>query len=316
MINIMGRFAIPKPIQIDYAIKMTTFGLVGLETSHPVVWADALSEMGHAVAIYDDGSTTPTATVDAFCKKYSAQRYDSLQQLIDKADIIAAMQANFDQHVPVAEQALRYGRTVYLDKPIACNDADLEKILRWQDRPLILGSSNRLDPRLLALRKQTKSTPPHFVHSTIGSDEFFSYASHGVEIGQTVLGVGATAVRAIHDQPPLTFQIAHHSGALWLLQICNPSRLFEVTVQLADQRLSHTIPGGTFHRTMIEEILKVHHGSRPLIDAREAVEAIRILRAAHTSLQNDGQWVGLDQSLVTFSGSAYAREYRQRLLNN
>ncbi|HWL54446.1 MAG TPA: Gfo/Idh/MocA family oxidoreductase [Chthoniobacteraceae bacterium] len=290
----------PKPV----------FGFFGLETTHPETWVPPLRERGLPMVAYDEGEVTTPAYQRHFCERYGVALCGSKEEFFERADVVAIMSANFDRHVPVAREALALGKTVFLDKPVAAGDADLAEILTWSGRKVVLGSSNRLDPRLLAWR--ASSGRVRSLCSSVGSDEPFSYAIHAVEMGQTVLGPGARAVRCVHETPPVTFQVRHDSGACWFIEIMNPSRIFHVALQSDTARETLVIPGGTFHGAMIDEVLRVNAGEAPLISPAEAVEAVRILRAGHASRQQGGAWVDLDGPLAGFSGCEYATQYRKR----
>jgi len=288
----------------------SSIGICDLDTSHPLVWIPLLKERGVAIFVFDEGWTTPPEFHRRFCEAHGIILCDSWATFLERSEVVALMGANFDRHVPLARSAMEAGRTVFIDKPVACGDVDLEEIASWAGRRLVLGSSARYSPELLTLREMREEVAG--LISTIGSQEPFCYAIHGVEMGQTVLGPGASRVRCIHETRPVTFQVEHASGALWLVQIRNPHRLFEVSAQLSGERRLVTIPGGTLHGRLIAEVARVHEGGEPLVTPAEAVEAIRILRAGHTSLRDGGRWVALNEPLVAFCGEAYCTEYRKQ----
>ena len=290
-----------------------TFGLCGLDTSHPAAWAPYLLKRVEHVLCYDDGTVHPPEYPAEFCSEYGFEVCGDYDEFVERCDAAAIMGVDWDRHVEQARPFVERGKTVFIDKPIACRDADLEELLSWKNSRVVLGSSTRLHERLQTWRE---NGPVRSVVSTVGQDEPFAYASHGVEMGQTVLGSGAEAVLWLAGGRPSSFQVKHRSGAFWIVQIQNPHAIFHVLV--GGEAVTESvwvkevdIPY-SLHGEMVAEVLAVAEGKRPKTPVDEAVEAMRILRAAHTSRQHGELWTALSDETVEFSGAEYAREYRRR----
>ena len=291
-----------------------TFGICNLDTSHPAAWAPYLKERVERVLVYDDSTIHPPEYREAFCREHGFELCENWTDFVDRCEAVAIMGVDWDRHVEQARPFVERDRTVFIDKPIACRDRDLDEIESWKGKKLVLGSSTRLHERLQAWRKETGVRS---ILSTVGQDEPFAYASHAVEMGQTVAGTGAEGVRWLADGRPSSFQVRHRSGVFWVVQIQNPHAVFHVLAGGEERTESIHVkqPGEPYslHGEMVSEVLGVTRGEEPKTPVEEAVEAICILRAAHTSRERGGEWVALsDAKLLEFSGEAYAAEYRER----
>ncbi|HWL53212.1 MAG TPA: hypothetical protein VNQ90_12310 [Chthoniobacteraceae bacterium] len=219
----------------------------------------------------------------------------------------AILTSDWDAHVPLAKPFVRRKKTVYIDKPVACSDDDLAQLLAWEGERLVLGSSNRHAPELLRWRgcPEVRS-----LLSCVGQPDPFGYGIHAVEIGQTILGPGARRVRALRGgEGGFLFEIDHQSGIPWLVNTQKPAPTFHVLLETTCETRFIPIAGGTWHRLLIEEVFKVRDGGKPRLGAEEMVEAVRILKAAHTSARDARRWVRLDEPLLSFSGRQYRRAY-------
>lgn len=283
-------------------------GLIGLDTSHSTAWVRQLQSLGHSPVIYDEGPVWRTAEVDAYCRAQNLTRAQSLDELIASSAIIAVLTCDWDRHVALAAPCLAAGRTVYIDKPIAGSHADLEQLRRWSDRPLVLGSGHRYHPSLLAWRNR----PVDALQIRSAQRGPFYRAIHAVEISQTVAGPGARRVRWIPHEAGPTFQVEHDRVASWTVGWERPERGFVLTRFHAEQSESLQFrPDATMQENLFAEVLRVQRGEAPRISADEAVEAVRILRAAWTSQRRAGAWVACaDPDLIEFSGADFAAQYR------
>lgn len=284
------------------------FGISGLDTSHSTAWVRLLQSHGFSITIHDEGAVWSREEVDGYCRAQRLPRVDSLDELAERCDIVAVLACDWDRHIAVAGPLINAGKTVYIDKPVACTDADLDQLVEWPSRQLVLGSGNRYEPQLLAWRGE----PVDNLRSSIAQSGRFYRAIHAVETGQTVIGTGARRVRWVDDPRGPTLEVEHEKLSSWIIGWERSERGFEITRAFSDKTdVLRFQPGPFLHQRLLDEILRVFRGGSPLFAANEAAEAIRILRAGWTSRQRDRTWIPCQSDeLLTFSGADFSAAYR------
>ncbi|CAN5476193.1 hypothetical protein BH09VER1_BH09VER1_26910 [soil metagenome] len=240
------------------------------------------------------------------CARWPFTKVGSLEEAVHWAEIAAILTCNWDEHVRLAEPFITAGKTVYIDKPIACKERDLWRLLEWKSAKLVLGSSNRYAPELLRWRK---CPDIRWLLSSVGQSDPFGYGIHAVEMGQAILGIGARRVRALSSGPPFLFEVEHTSGTNWQIATQKTAPTFQVLLETSSETCFLPIAGGKFHGLLVDEVFRVHEGNSPLFGVDEMVEAIRILKAAHASVEAGNGWISLEKLLVSFSGEDYQRAY-------
>lgn len=279
--------------------------IVGLETSHALRWLEVLSPLQVEVLLCPLTKEL-SDRAQYLATRWPCARIGSFEEAVRSADIAAILTSNWDDHVRLAEPFIEQGKTVYIDKPIACRERDLQKLLAWKSAKLVLGSSNRYAPDLLRWREFPDI---RWLMSSVGQPDPFGYGIHAVEIGQTILGIGARRVRSLSPGTPFLFEVDHDSGVKWLVGTQKPAPTFQVLFETGTETRFLPIAGGKWHGLLLDEVFRVHEGISPLFGVEEMVEAIRILKAAHASAEKGNAWIALDNLRQSFSGEDYQRVY-------
>ncbi len=83
--------------------------------------------------------------------------YSSVDELIDRDDLdLVAIATRHDSHAELAARALEAGRAVYVEKPLALDEAGLRRVIEAQRKsgaPLIVGFNRRFAPLAVELRE-------------------------------------------------------------------------------------------------------------------------------------------------------------------
>mgnify|MGYP006291411925 FL=1 len=124
---------------------------------------NALSQLKEAelVGIYDTNEEQRQQIAD----KFNCQAFPSAQHVIDASDIVGVVVPTSD-HMVVVRQALKSGKPVFVEKPIAGTIAEAEEIVDLASAhglPVQVGHIERFNPAIRAL--DTFSLQPMFIES-------------------------------------------------------------------------------------------------------------------------------------------------------
>lgn len=105
---------------------------------------------------------------------YNAQCFQSATELIDQSDAVYITTPN-TKHVPLALAAVKAGKHVFCEKPLATNVADAQSIFRAVDQSNIVfqvGHNRRFAPVYVKLKKLISDTHnPHSAHVKMNRGE-------------------------------------------------------------------------------------------------------------------------------------------------
>jgi hypothetical protein len=191
-------------------------GLVGLDTSHAIAFAETLNAKNPAADVagcrvtlaYARGSPdipSSVSRVPEYTRKITAMGIPLTESLDEMASRVDAVLLETNDGRPHAEQALPFlmaRKPVFIDKPIAGSLVDAVRIADAAKRfntPVFSSSSLRYTPGAQTLRSGAKG-------KVLGADCFspcslekthpdlFWYGIHGVETLYTVMGPGCAQV--------------------------------------------------------------------------------------------------------------------------
>lgn len=263
------------------------FALVGIETSHAESWARLLRRRGHSLAVFAHPETTTDSELRAFCKEHDAEAYGTLDALVAATDVAAILGRDWNRHVECARPFVAANRAVYIDKPVAGDDRDLEILSGWLGKRLVLGSSNRREPRLAALRERGVQ---RLTITTSQRGDFY-YGVHSLEIALAIFGSDPARVRW-HAKPEDSACVVEWTdGRSAVIRWAQPMVGFEIGTE-AD-RLAFK-PTDELQALLIDELLDVHNGSPPNPLEITSIRAVELFRAAERSRASPAcPWVGV-----------------------
>lgn len=194
-------------------------GMIGLDTSHCLAFAKLLNDETatdrvpgcRLVGVYPKGSPdieSSTSRVPGYTTeiaKYGVPIVNDLGQLIEQSDAILLETNDGRPHLEQVAPALKAGRPVFIDKPIAGSLADAVAIFelgRHWKTPLFSSSS-------LRFAKETQAVRNGSIGDVLGCDawspcalekthpDLFWYGIHGVETLFTIMGPGCRQVTRV-----------------------------------------------------------------------------------------------------------------------
>jgi WD40 repeat protein/predicted dehydrogenase len=191
-------------------------GIIGLDTSHAVAFTKALNAENPAEALagckivtaYPKGSPdieSSTSRVPGYTeevKKLGVEIVDSIDELVQRVDAVLLETNDGRPHLEQVLPALKAGKPVFIDKPIAGSLSDAIAIMeasRHYKTPVFSASSLRFLGQAREVRNGSAG-------KVVGCDTFspcslepthpdlFWYGIHGVESLFTVMGTGCKTV--------------------------------------------------------------------------------------------------------------------------
>jgi len=191
-------------------------GIIGLDTGHVIAFTKTMNDPAakgalancKVVAAYPKGSNdieSSTSRVPQYTEEiqtYGVEIVDSIPALLEKVDAILLETNDGRPHLEQVIPALKAGKRVFIDKPIAGSLADAILIFKASekyDAPLFSSSSLRYGPNSQAVRAGSigtvtaaKTGSPASLEKT--HPDLFWYGIHGVESLFTVMGTGCESV--------------------------------------------------------------------------------------------------------------------------
>jgi hypothetical protein len=195
-------------------------GIIGLDTSHSTAFTKFLNSnetdeyKGYRItAAYPYGSRTIESSfkrIEGYIeevKKYGVELVDSIDELLQKTDVILLETNDGRLHLEQAIPVFKAGKRMFIDKPIAASLTDAIAIFQAAadlKTPMFSASSLRYMSNMDKILKENaigkvlgaNSFSPCSLEAT--HPDLFWYGIHGVEALFTVMGTGCTTVSRIH----------------------------------------------------------------------------------------------------------------------
>jgi len=286
-------------------------GIIGLDTSHVIAFtkmlnaADVASELANCrvVAAYPKGSPDIESSVTrvpkytAQVKEMGVEIVDSIETLIDKVDVVLLETNDGRPHLKQIIPAIKAGKPVFIDKPIAGSLVDAIAIFEFAKKhnvPVFSSSSLRYGKNSQAVRHGSIGKVTDCVTQSPASLEkthpdLFWYGIHGVESLFTVMGTGCQAVKRGKTADGKIEVVGSWPG--------NRSGTFR-----EGKGYSGTAQGskgetavGSYdgYRPLLVEIVRFFRTGKPPVTASETIEIYAFMEAADESKRNKGASVPL-----------------------
>ena len=305
--------------------KTIRIGLVGLDTSHVIAFtkiinaADAGAPLNRAevVAGYPGGSKTfpPSYTrVDRFTRELRAMGItivDSIDELVRNVDAVMLESVDGNQHLEQARIIFKYGKPVYIDKPLAANLADavaIYKLGKKTGTPWFSSSSSRFSPGYPELRdpERVGSVLGCITYSrsvpSPGHGELFYYGVHGVDLLYSLMGRGCREVSAVKTEYFHAIRGVWADGRVAEYRGLLPGKTRAGVGALVFGQKSVRFHNGPYnYRPLLEEVIRFFETGKPPVAPEECVEVMAFLEAAERSMKQNGAPVRV-QELIERAG--------------
>jgi predicted dehydrogenase len=290
-------------------------GIIGLDTSHSVAFTKALNAAEPApefkgykvVAAFPKGSNDiesstkriPGYTEDV--KNLGVEIVKSIEDLLKKVDVVLLETNDGRPHLEQALLALKAGKPMFIDKPVAASLSDTIAIYNASEKykvPIFSSSS-------LRYMESVQDVVKGKVGAVLGADTFspatlekthpdlFWYGIHGVEILHTVMGTGCKNIVRINTNDTDIVVGTWKDGRVGTFRGTRTGKHdYGGTVYGEKGNLSL----GPFkgYDNLLVQIIDFFKTGKPPVTPEETMEIYAFMEAADESKRNGGKPVSLE----------------------
>ena len=289
--------------------------VVGLDISHVSRFRELLNEPefpyhleGAKIVKAFPGGTEAfhlsASRVPEFSREYEAAGIalaDSIEELTD-CDGYCLMSSVGDQHLEQFRALARFGKPVFIDKPLACSYRDalaIAALAREAEVPVCSTSSFRfaagIDDLLTADDTEILGCQV-FGRMELFDDyrDYFWYGVHGADILYRIMGTGCVAVKAVRGEPADLLVGRWRDGRLGTILAKRGGRWgFGCAVLTnADYRMGLAAKTPPSYRMLMEKLLRFFRTGESPVPLDETLEIMAFLEAASRSRAEGGKEVG------------------------
>ena len=289
-------------------------GMVGLDTSHVTAFVDLLNDSNNqfhvpgckVVKAFPGGSAKFSLSanrVEGFTEELKKRNVE----IVDSIEALAGLDAYFlesvdgDQHLEQFKVLAKFGKPVFIDKPLACNYADAKAIVdiaKAENVPLMSCSSIRYALGINDL-KQEEDTEV-FACQAFGPmnlledyRDYFWYGIHSTEIVFAMLGKGCESVQVIPtEHADLLFGRWADGRIGSILGNRNGVWEFGCTITTNTHQRQAVASGAVpYYSMLLKEVVPFFQTGKSPLDIEETLNVIAFLEAASRSRAANGALV-------------------------
>ena len=239
--------------------------------------------------------TTPPdhISLDEWCKRWNVGKAESIEQVVAECDALVVLSPdNAERHEDLADLALKSGKPVYIDKPIAPSLAAAQRLFdkaAAHGTPMMSSSALRFGSQIEgALAGELSGQKVNFV-ATEGPGVFHIYVIHQIEMLVMALGVGAKAVMQYGNDAVKKMAVRYDDGRSATLTL-HPSLDFRLFAAYGEDK-SVTLTGmGDFFPRFIDQMLEFFNTRQAPIDPRQTLEIAALIEAGVAALETPNVW--------------------------
>lgn len=220
--------------------------------------------------------------------------------VIGQVDAVIIGTDNGAEHVERARPFVEAGLPVFVDKPLADNEADLATFVAWVDagKPILSSSCMRYAKEFMPYRASTRQLGDLRFASITTPKSWEKYGIHALEAIYPIFGPGFISARNTGNSERNVVHLKHRSGAdavavatgdmfgaFGCLQLCGTAGSAQVTFE------------DTFHafKTQLEAFVQYLRTGAPPFPFDETVELMKLVIAGIRSRDADGVEVFLEE---------------------
>lgn len=287
-------------------------GIIGLDTSHSQIFTKVINNGGpemagyKVVAAYPHGSPDiPSALkmkpdVISAVKAMNVEIVSSIEELIQKVDVVLLESNDGRTHYEQALQVLRAGKRMFIDKPIAAREKDVKLIFEASKKyktPIFSSSALRFDSNV----QQVVSGS---IGRVTGADVYTPaeidknhmdlawYAIHGVEMLFTVMGLGCKTVSRVYQDGTDLITGVWEDGRIGTVRGIRQGASNIAGTAFGEKGIA---PLGPFrsYDPLITQIIAFFQTGKPPVSEAETLEIFSFIAAADISRQKNGAAITL-----------------------
>ena len=291
-------------------------GMIGLDTSHSVEFAQLLNHPEHAEHVAGARITVamPTFSADIpwsvdrvkqftneMSEKHGVQIVDSIQKVVAECDAVLLCSIDGRPHLEQFKQCA-VGKPVFVDKPIAASLRDAREICRIAeetDTPMFSSSALRFEPEVIEVALEDVgrvtgaiSYGPSPIEPT--HPDLVFYGLHAAEALFTVMGPGCQRVSRVTTERTSVVTGEWSDGSVGVLYAMHhwPAP-YKVTKMGERSVISRDVP--PHYAPLMREIVKFCRTGVSPVSAAQTLELFAFLEAADESKRRGGAAVTLEE---------------------
>jgi hypothetical protein len=288
-------------------------GVIGTDTSHAVVFAHALNDIagpnhvaGARILIaYKGGSQDvqeSSSRVDKFAtelqSKLGVRFVDHISEMCSSVDGILLESLDGRKHLPEMKEAVKCGKPIFIDKPVAASLNDARQIARIADDahvPWFSASSLRFSD-IESLKQEPINgvivwgpgpTEPH--HEL----DLSWYGIHAVEMLYALMGPGCSEVTRIHSEKADVVIGRWKDGRLGTMRVERPYSTFGAVAFRSKNKVDTIANVKVEYLPLVRQIIEFMQTQKPPVSNAETLEIFAFMDAAQKSKEHGGSPVAM-----------------------
>ncbi len=304
-----------RPVVVDAAPATGTLrlGILGLDSSHVPEFTrrihgmtDAGTSRCRVTRFWSDGQhdmpESEVAKWRADTEAMGVEEADSLDALLDEVDGVLVLTVNGAKHEAQAAEALKRGLPTYIDKPLANDLASAQRILAAARE----GKARCYSASSLRFATELDQVPREQLGELVAIDavgpgelndampRLLFYGVHTVEMVDALWGPGVSHVRADAGDDRDVIQLRYRDGRYAHLRLERRGGYDFAATLHGTQGVHHfKVDFAPVYSRLVAGMVRFFEGGDAPADLRDIVENIAVIEAAHSSLEQNGAWVGV-----------------------
>lgn len=291
-------------------------GIIGTDTSHVIEFTKMLNDTSspqhvtgaRVTAAYKGGSTAMPESytrVDRFANdlrtRWQVEFVPNIGALCGRVDGILLESVDGSQHLEQVKQAVKCGKPMWIDKPVASTLADAREIARITHDagvPWFSASSLRFGDIANSVKSADNTGAVAWGPGSLGKGglDLAWYAIHTVELLYAILGPGCEEVTRVHTDASDVIIGRWRGGRIGEVRALRPGDSYGAVAFRAKAVASSPPNADDSYRPLVVEIVRFLQTGQPPVSNEETLETIDFMDAAQRSMAANGAPVKLGRS--------------------
>ncbi|MPY86998.1 MAG: gfo/Idh/MocA family oxidoreductase [Luteitalea sp.] len=287
--------------------------MIGTDTSHVPAFTKIFRSHPEwkikVVAAFKGGSRDlPTSAnrVERFAKtiqdEHGVEIVESIDALLAKVDVVLLMSVDGRPHLAQATPALKAGKRLFIDKPLAASLADVHRIVELSKQtgtPLFSASSSRFHSDIPRLRddpgvgKVTKVQATYALNTLEFHPDLFFYGIHGVEALYAVMGTGCVSVSRKSEGNADVTTCKWNDGRVGVYHGTLKADERQPLIRVWGENGTTDSSDSGGYDGLVQAIAEFFQTGRPPVDVAQTIEVFEFMTAAQLSKERNGAEVSL-----------------------
>jgi hypothetical protein len=285
-------------------------GIIGTDTSHVIAFSRVLNDPSNPehipgakiVAAYKGGSPDVESSrtrVEGYAKdlaeKYKVEIVGAIADLCGKADAILLESVDGRKHLEQAKEAIRCGKPMFIDKPLAATYEDalaIAKAAKAANVKWFSSSSLRWAEPLSAMKTPAMKSVTVWGPGPLEKTHYLDlswYAIHPVEMLYTLMGPGCEEVTRVVSANDVVVG-KWKDGRVGTVQVLRPYGDYGAIV-FTEKKTDAQPKLKTGYTPMLREIVRFFQTGVPPVSEEETLEIFAFMDAAQKSKEQGGRTV-------------------------